>query len=89
MLLDAFPFIDEVLESAVHRDVLGCLMAHLLDIDFLEKGADVDALDQFHDSLLNDLVVDLELIVVLNQIGILLNEYLVLSSQTLPTCLQL
>jgi len=56
---------------------------HLLHIDLLEQCADIDALNQLHDTLVQLLVVNLVLIVLLNHLGVLCSQHLLLARQPL------
>ena len=81
--LDVVPFPEEILECLVSLHVLVSQMLHLLHIDLLEQCADIDALNQLHDTLVQLLVVNLVLIVLLNHLGVLCSQHLLLARQPL------
>ena len=80
---------NERLESHVHVEVLSGLVAHLLHIDLLEERADVDALDQQMDLLLQLLVISLILLVLLDRLCVVSRQDLFLTLESLPLALEL
>ncbi len=70
------------LERHIHVEVLGGLVAHLLHIDLLEQCADVDALDQHVDLLLQLLVISLVLLVLLDSLCVVTSQDFLLTLKT-------
>ena len=80
---------DERLECHVHIEVLSSLMAHLLHVDLLKQCADVDALDEQMDLLLELFVVSLILLVLLDGLRVVPGQDLLFALQSLLLALEL
>ena len=83
LILNDVPFVEEGLEGLIRLNVLVGEVTHLLHVDLLEKSADIDALNDLDDLLVELLVLRLELLVLFDELGVVCREDLLLASESL------